>query len=203
MTKHPKSKKRKQYGHLPEKEIIRLHVEGKITERQYFECIRSDAVHLSFAQTSGLDPKSLVRNARAELNLKHRRTSDIDFDELWCVFDVDQHERLAEALSDAKHSNVQIAISNPCFELWLVLHVRDQNAFISRSSIQKQSQELGLTDGKHLKPNACEDLKESTMDAKRRAIQLSESHRQTGASCTENPSSTVWRLADRLQRLAI
>ena len=204
MRKPPKSKRRKNQGHLEEKRIFRLHVEGKITERQYFRCVKSNEIHLDFAQTSGLDPKSLVRNARAELKRKERRrNTDPAFDELWCVFDVDQHHNLDETLSDARNSRINIAISNPCFELWLLLHVIDQNGYMHRREAQKQSQSLGLTDGKHLGTDACERLQENTLEAKRRAIELSKNHQATGISELENPSSTVWQLVDRLQSISI
>ena len=116
-----------------------------------FHCIKSPDVHLSFAQSAGLDPKSLVRNAREEMRRQTRRRPNRDFDELWCVFDVDQHEGLAEAISDARNNSINVAVSNPCFELWLVLHLRDKTAFSSTVDIQRESRYLGLTEGKHLK----------------------------------------------------
>ena len=193
------AKRRHHRGLRDEKRVFRLHVEGKITEREYFQCIKSRDVHLSFARSAGLDPKSLVRNARDDMKKRRRRRSHGDFDELWCVFDVDEHERLAEALSDARTSGLDVVVSNPCFELWLVLHASDQSALISRSQIQQRCERIGLTDGKHLANGACNRLKENTLEAKHRAIELGNSPVATGISELENPSSSVWRLVDRLQ----
>lgn len=202
MRNLPKSVRRQKRGFRKEKTVVRLHVEGKITEREYFQCIRSPDIYLDFAQSAGLDPKSLVRNARRELRQQKHQASNGDFDQLWCVFDVDQHERLAEALSDAQNSEVNIAVSNPCFELWLVLHIQDQHAFISTTEIQRLCQRLGLVEGKHLSADACERLKESTLEAKNRAIDLCNSHVATGSDELANPSSTVWSLVDRLQNVS-
>ena len=193
------AKRRHHRGLRDEKRVFRLHVEGKITEREYFQCIKSRDVHLSFPRSAGLDPKSLVRNARDDMKKRRRRRSHGDFDELWCVFDVDEHERLAEALTDARTSGLDVVVSNPCFELWLVLHVSDQNAFVSRSQIQRQWERLRLTDGKHLANDVCERLRENTLDAKNRAVELSKSHVTAGKNELANASSTVWRLVDRLQ----
>ena len=37
-----------------------------------------------------------------------------------------------------------VAVSNPCFELWLVLHAREQTAFISRHDVQRLSETAAL-----------------------------------------------------------
>ena len=198
MREPPRSRRRKNRASRKQKTVFRLHVEGKVTEREYFQCVKSPDIHLSFAQSAGLDPKSLVQKARAELRLRNPRDTNNSFDELWCVFDVDQHERLAEALSDARNSGINVAVSNPCFELWLVLHVRDQNAYTSRTAIQRESRHLHLTEGKNLAEGACDRLKGSTLDAKKRAIELSRNHVETGSGELNNPSSTVWRVVDRL-----
>jgi hypothetical protein len=45
--------------------------------------------------------------------------------------DVDEHPRLDEARVQAHDNDIRVAISNPCFELWLVLHFRSQNAYLT------------------------------------------------------------------------
>ncbi|MFT7647504.1 MAG: hypothetical protein ACI8Y4_002253 [Candidatus Poriferisodalaceae bacterium] len=80
---------------------------------------------------------------------KRRRKADgPDFDEIWCVFDTDEHPNLEQAVAEAADSNIRTARSNPCFELWLVLHVADQTAHVHRHAIQRRAAALGLTDGK-------------------------------------------------------
>jgi hypothetical protein len=49
-------------------------------------------------------------------------------DEVWCVFDVDEHPKLAEARDQANANGIQLAVSNPCFELWLLLHFQEHRA---------------------------------------------------------------------------
>ncbi len=49
-------------------------------------------------------------------------TSSVRYDAVWCVFDVDQHPKIKEALSLAAKNGISVALSNPCFEFWLVLH---------------------------------------------------------------------------------
>jgi len=64
-------------------------------------------------------PDQLVDHAR-KLSLM------ADYDEVWCVTDVDHYERQGEkitaALAAAKRAGINVAVSNPCFEFWLLLH---------------------------------------------------------------------------------
>lgn len=49
-----------------------------------------------------------------------------DYDEVWCVTDVDHYEREGGKVTAAKAAAVKVgirlAVSDPCFELWLLLH---------------------------------------------------------------------------------
>ena len=53
------------------------------------------------------------------------------FDEIWIVFDADYYLRdhknrfhkLTEGVGCAKANGINIALSNPCFEYWLLLHL--------------------------------------------------------------------------------
>jgi hypothetical protein len=48
---------------------------------------------------------------------------EAEIDEFWCVFDVEwprNHPGLLEAVQQAQANGIYLAISNPCFELWLM-----------------------------------------------------------------------------------
>ena len=62
------------------------------------------------------DPERVVRYAK-----KCQEKLGTDFDEIWCVLDVDQFE-YGPALKIAAQEGINLAISNPCFEVWLLLH---------------------------------------------------------------------------------
>lgn len=70
-------------------------------------------------------PKYLIANAIA-----FRETfSDFrkDMDELWVLVDKDLNNDgvLNEAVNDCKTEKINLAVSTPCFELWLLLHISD------------------------------------------------------------------------------
>ena len=72
----------------------------------------------------------------AEKEARGQRDDNLKYDEVWCVFDVDAHPHLPDAKQKAEANRIKMAISNPCFELWLLLHFQDQRAHIERDQVQ-------------------------------------------------------------------
>lgn len=58
-------------------------------------------------------------------------------DACWCVVDVDSHATLDRAIALAYSAGVKIAISNPCFEIWLLWHY-DEHAAHTRGDSLRQ-----------------------------------------------------------------
>ena len=141
---------------------------------------------------------ALVKQARRELK-SNRRVGQADFDEIWCVFDRDEHPDVSSAIEEARQSGVETAMSNPCIELWLVLHVQEHTKSVHRHVIQKECQRLGLTDGKAIAGQSEHRLRDGYALAKQRARKLDEMHERNRSPRGSNPSSAVWRLIDRLQ----
>lgn len=92
---------------------------------------------------------------------------------------------------------MRIAISNPCIELWFLLHFQDQSAFVERQLVQSLSRRL-LGCDKALSEPALESLREGFAGAKQRAIALDAKHKGDGSAPHSNPSSTVWSLVDSI-----
>ena len=179
--------------------VLRVLTEGERTEPDYL-CVwvrRNARVHLDFAER-GMTPGALVRLAKKHLGDQPRKRAARDFDEIWCVFDTDEHENLANAMEEARQCGIQVAVSNPCFELWLVLHVREQTAYISRHDVQRLSNELGLSDGKRIADAARNTLVEAFPTATERAQALDRRHAGNNRPARSNPSTDVWRLVDQL-----
>ncbi len=55
------------------------------------------------------------------------------------------HPKLLDAVELAQARNIRLAISNPCFELWLILHHRDYSRFADTDVVQRESR---LIDGR-------------------------------------------------------
>ena len=191
----------------PQKQLrkIRIHTEGKKTEPGYLVKlgrIYSQEVYLDI-DTTGQVPKSLVEQACQDEDERRRQRRPVppyDYDEVWCVFDVDEHHDIRQVINQAQQkTGVEVAVSNPCFELWLVLHNQDQTAYIHRNKVQKLAEELGLIKGKRIDDSSFNLLLEKYEDARRRAKELDRRHKGNLSSPWSNPSTGVWRLVDSIR----
>ena len=172
--------------------------EGEVTESEYLSAVKGRDVTLSFGPTG--DPLFLLQQARQEVDDNRRKRADERFDEIWCVFDRDEHQHFDRVLAEVgQDAAIQATPSNPCFEFWLVLHVEDWTASVDRHQAQARCKALGLTEGKHVTQSFREQLGERFSDAKRRAQGLQQGHEQVDVPPWANPSSSVWRLVDRLR----
>jgi hypothetical protein len=111
--------------------------EGEVTEKLYFERLRHETRNLLLTIEvvgEGESPKTVVERAvRLKREAERDAMSDEDkYDEVWCVFDRDEHPRIPEAMQQARDNNLRVAFSNPCFELWILLHFKDQRKHLSR-----------------------------------------------------------------------
>ncbi|HUN33574.1 MAG TPA: RloB family protein, partial [Trebonia sp.] len=128
-------------------------------------------------------PMQLVEEAVAKRAIDQRaarRGQGAPYDEYWCVFDVDEHPHLERALEVAARSEISIALSNPCIELWFLLHFEDQWDEIHRYEAQRKSLEL-LASGKVPSQAALAELVGRYDDARRRAQALDKKHDRDGS----------------------
>lgn len=99
---------------------------------QYFEHLPLPRVKVIVIPTpvnSGLSsPGHVVDRLKAAFTAVKRRGEIQSGDEFWVCLDTDHHVRdthlrgTLEALRNARQAGFELAISNPCFELWLLLH---------------------------------------------------------------------------------
>lgn len=167
--------------------------EGKKTEPNYFKAFRVTTVAVEIAGL-GADPKKLVEYALS-------RRKERDYDQVWCVFDRDnvQKVRFNAALDKAEKSDIKVAYSNEAFELWYVLHFEYLNSGISRSQYcAKLNVLLGK---KYVKndENMYSTLFNSQSVALRNAKNLLNNYNPI-TPVDDNPSTTVHLLVQELNK---
>jgi hypothetical protein len=130
---------------------------------------------------------------------KERREQG-EIDEFWCVFDVEwptNHTTLGDALRLADKSGIQLAVSNPCFELWLVLHFADCDAWLDNDQARRRRRQH---DGKLDKGLDPARYMPNRHVAGARAVRLERRHVKDGtASPHDNPSSGMHRLISSVE----
>ena len=112
---------------------------------------------------------------------------------------MDEHPNRSQAIFEARQSDINVAVSNPCFELWLVLHVEDRAGPVHRRDIQREATKLNVIRGKSVPDVAWESLEDGYEAAKQRAQGLDKMHDDNGSPPRSNPSTDVWRLVDRIR----
>lgn len=108
--------------------LVLIVTEGAETEPRYFETLKVQwrLTGIKVKRASASAPIHVVETA-IRLREEAAKTSKgsaflAPFDEVWAVVDHDQHTTLNDALALARRESVNIALSKPCFELWLLLH---------------------------------------------------------------------------------
>jgi hypothetical protein len=180
--------------------------EGQLTEPQYFlsfQRLHSAArVHVEIALRHG-DPKYLVDEAKRR-GAEARRASAVDaslgFDEVWVVCDVDDHARLPDAKQMARDNGIFMAVSNPCVELWFLLHFADSPGMQHRHDVQRlldtELDRRGL--GRYAKHLRADVLEASYEQARARAERLERDASLVGED-GRNPSTAIHRLTESIR----
>ena len=159
---------------------------GERTEPTYFRGlkrhVRNPAVEIR-VKSKGRAPKELVEYARFIAPI-----GADEFDEVWCVVDRDEFD-LEAAVACAADLDVRLAVSNPCFELWLLLHHEDCTAELgdAKSVLRRLARKVPAYQKNELR---FADFEKGVHDAVRRAERLDPS----GRDHRRDPSSGVWRL---------
>ncbi|WP_260190831.1 RloB family protein [Actinophytocola gossypii] len=168
--------------------------EGEASEPDYLRALKrlpsvrdNTSINVEIAPEQGV-PLTLVRCAID-------RSNDDEVDECWCVFDVEwpkQHPNLMRAIRLAQEHGIRLAISNPCFELWLILHLEDQTAFLDTAAAERLSRKLDGRSGKRIDGDRYVCLRDT---AKERAARLARRHERNGTAFPQdNPASSMHEL---------
>ena len=176
--------------------------EGEKTEASYLEywarLNRAD-INVDISNQHGV-PWSLVNWAARRRREERRYTrGSRRGTEYWCVFDVYSHSRVPDSIEMARANDIHLAVSNPCIELWFILHFGGQDAHIERHDAQRRSRQVLEWDKKALPGELLEVLADRYDDARRRAQKLDEKHYGDGRRPRSNPSSEIWKLVDRIR----
>ena len=152
--------------------------EGKETEKQYFRMFNSTRIKVEILATTE-DGKSSPEYVLERLDIFKKQYDLNEDDMLWLVFDVDRwrDKKLSDVCSQARQRGYNLAISNPCFEVWLTLHFEDINTEDRTCDNFKARLRtiLGSYNGSNLNISA---YKPNTKDAVNRAKNLHSSSQQ-------------------------
>ncbi len=147
--------------------IFLVIVEGAETEPAYFHALKArELIPKHRVQLIVHSPPNHASSPEHLLTLAGQKSSEFalqDGDEVWIILDVDlqsgsNRKRQLHQLDHAcRQRGWNVALSNPCFELWYWLHVSDQLASIDDTcaSVEKALREALGGYSKKTPPPAC------------------------------------------------
>ncbi len=195
-----KSLERRKATKLPGRRFY-LYCEGRNTEPRYFSTLKSmleNTIIIEKAVGVPLTIAEAASNKKQELDSS--QDSHEENDEVWAVFDRDEHPKFDEAVALCEMYKVGLARSNPCFEIWLILHIEDFDKACDRDFAQKQLKKIDTSyNPKKDKMPDCNNLIDKLSEAeKRAAIQLK--RRSEEGNSYGPPSTTVHLLTRALKK---
>lgn len=198
------------------KPVVLIITEGSKTEPEYFNHFRTRQKNIDVRVVGGrssageTDYNSLIRKAK-----EYRDKNDLSSangDTVWIVADGDvnynnpnpiekKDAALSRARKLAKQKGIEMIISNPCFELWYLLHFRYTTGFLKDYEAVKKLLTEHISD--YEKTNDVFPTLEKHLDeAIKKAKKLEEYHLRNGNSIpfgiAANPFTEVHRLIETI-----
>lgn len=116
--------------------LIIIATEGARTEKTYFEEMVSQKYYYNSRVKIHVLERNDITASSPEHILEEMSKFDREFmlennDEFWLVIDVDRwgDSKLSQVASQCIQKDYQLAVSNPCFEIWLLLHLRSLDEY--------------------------------------------------------------------------
>lgn len=172
-----------------------LATEGAKTEPLYFQLFDSDSTSLHIEWLKSKDrsaPSHVLKRMRRRITRESLRKTD----SAWLVVDKDQwtDEQLRELYEWSKqNTKYGLAVSNPKFEYWLLLHFEDGNGLISPRTCEERLKRY-MPD--YDKSTGIQQAWDGVKDAIARAKQKEESAKPK--PWPQSKGSTVYKLAEKL-----
>jgi len=178
--------------------FVLLVCEGQETEPRYFRALFRDlrlpAPKIVGGDECGTDPASIVEYA-----VSHQE--DEKYTSIWCVFDCDEHRKIPDARQRAQDCGFSVIFSNPCFEIWFLLHYRYNTKQLTRGQAQKECRKWLAGYSKSM--DVYEGLRSMQEDAIAHARRLrDEHHARVNDGRPENPCTNVDVMIAALRELA-
>jgi hypothetical protein len=150
VTRHTPPTLRRRSARREPKRLFTIVCEGRNTEPAYLSAlqavVRDARVALDIISAAGVPMTitqrsiELARQTKASRRQRRRVDSYEENDEIWAAFDRDAHPAYDAAVKLCELHKIGVARSNPCFEVWLILHHTDFDRPDDRHLVQDHFQ---------------------------------------------------------------
>jgi hypothetical protein len=170
-------------GRRAPKDLIVVWMEGENTEAGWVDHLIQRAADVAIDLQILSHPGEGVPNTLVS-KAKRSRGAGV---EVWVVFDRDEHD-LTTALNDARDAGLGVVFSNPCFELWPLLHLQGRTRPEHRHDLQRALHQAH--------PSYHHD-RGANVDWEQLAAHLNDATRRALGLHTRSPDPTIWTAAPR------
>jgi hypothetical protein len=186
-----------------QKNLIVIVSQGLETEPNYFKHFnKCGCSFLLKIKAKGKDPISLIKYAKF---LKENEFALSRKDKIYCIYDVNStsEKSLKDAQELAEKNGLISCISNPCFELWFLLHFAySTSGFSSYSDVKRDLIKHISRYDKNM--DVHDQLLSKQPSAIRHAKELDDHHKRVGICSIRgcNPSTDIYKLVEYLNKLS-
>ena len=193
---------RRQLRHKERKPLIVICVEGEknSTEYNYFRHYSSRDLRIKFSTGGSTDPKGMLEDL-----LKYIRNEDITSEDncrIFLVLDTDLDERRISEIKEIEQecidNNIEIVTSAPTFEIWYLMHYRNNRLkFQTSKEVKRELQNINGTYTESM--DMYKIIKDSTDNARSTAQSFEQQIiRNKEELLSSNPHTSIYKILDAI-----
>ena len=193
---------RRQLRQSKKKPLIVICSEGgkKSSEYYYFRNHTNRDLRIQFSTGNSTDPKGMLEDL-----LKYIRNEDIASEDncrIFLVLDTDLDERRISEIKEIKQkctdNNIEIVTSAPTFEIWYLMHYRNNRLkFQTSKEVKRELQNLNGTYTESM--DMYKIIKDSTDNARSTAQSLEQQIiRNKDDLLSSNPHTSIYKILDAI-----
>ena len=194
------------------KPVVIIVCEGKVTEPKYFGNFKGRHKPIKIEIVKGAAGKNYDALIKEADRAVHKHVIDTDGSySVWCVSDVDvdhntpgnystRNDQLKKYVAEAKSRKFEVALSNPCFELWFLLHFTPNPGYMRDYDAVKKELSVGLPN--YQKNSDVYSLlaanQATAIDNAKSLEQIQKQNKTDLMDVTVNPYTSVWKLVEAI-----
>lgn len=193
---------RRQLSQNKKKPLIVISSEGgkKSSEYYYFRNHTNRDLRIQFSTGNSTDPKGMLEDL-----LKYIHNEDIAFEDncrIFLVLDTDLDEKRISEIKEIEQrcidNNIEIVTSAPTFEIWYVMHYRNNKLkFQTSKEVKKELQNLNGTYTESM--DMYKIIKDSTDNARSTAYSLEQQIiRNNEDLLSSNPHTSIYKILNAI-----
>ena len=193
---------RRQLRHNKKKPLIVICSEGgkKSSEYYYFRNHTNRDLRIQFSTGNSTDPKGMLDDL-----LKYIRNEDITSEDncrIFLVLDTDLDERRISEIKEIEQecidNNIEIVTSAPTFEIWYLMHYRNNRLkFQTSKEVKRELQKINGTYEESM--DMYKIIKDSTDNARGTAQSLEQQIiRNKDDLLSSNPHTSIYKILDAI-----